>query len=144
MTGDADPQEGSISLFTLGWIVVALMALAVLVGATQVHLDRMRLVALADELAVAAAADAVRQAYAEGSGDVSVSAQEARASASAGLATSGRAWADEVSLAAVAVGEGDTVDVTLTRSIVPLPGSWDWLPGAAGVTITGQGSARAG
>ncbi|GMA34725.1 pilus assembly protein TadG-related protein [Demequina litorisediminis] len=45
----ARDDEGSISVLTLGWIVVVAIAILVVAAATQVHVDRLRLVALADE-----------------------------------------------------------------------------------------------
>lgn len=135
-------DEGSVSVFALGWIVVALMAIGVLVGAGQVHLDRMRLVSLADELAAAAAAQATRHAYETGEDRVP---QEVIAdAASSQLSGSPREWSGEVAVLDVRAQPDGTVEVALSRHTVPLVGGWSWLPEAAGVTLTAQGSARVG
>ncbi|GIG53507.1 pilus assembly protein TadG-related protein [Demequina activiva] len=138
----SDADDGSVSVFALGWIVVALMAVAVLVGASQVHLDRMRLVSLADELASAAAAEAAREAYTTGADQLDRA--HAEAAVAAALADGSREWRDEVVVTAVGTEPDGTVTVALARHTVPLEGGWSWLPEAAGVTVTAQGSARVG
>jgi len=129
-------DEGSVSLFTLGWIVVALMAIGVLVGATQVHLDRMRLVSLADECAVAAAGQALAGEYfgAERATEQAVLER---------LANDSRDWIAEVHVVDVITTDGATAQVVLTRTVLPLVGGWGWLPDR-GVTVTASGSARIG
>ncbi|WP_144018982.1 pilus assembly protein TadG-related protein [Demequina sp. NBRC 110056] len=140
--GDA----GSVSLFTLGWIVVALLAIAVLVGATQVHLARTRLVNLADELAIAALNDTLRDAYESAeAGDVGLTLDDrALASAVAERLASAdaRDWIREVRVVEVGSEDDATVEVVLRRTVLPLVPDADWLSGA-GVTVTATGSARA-
>src|SRR4051794_40876633 len=48
-------DEGTIMLLTLGFTVIALMLVLVVAAATQVHLQRMRLTHVADEVALDAA-----------------------------------------------------------------------------------------
>ena len=54
----APDDEGTIGILTLGFTVLALMLILVVSAATSVHLTRLRLTHLADELAEDAA-DAV-------------------------------------------------------------------------------------
>ena len=139
---DAGSDEGSVSVFALGWIVVALMAVGVLVGAGQVHLNRMRLVSLADELAAAAAHEATREAYVTGASSVDPAVLDGAVREQ--LAASGRAWSPQVAVVEVDGQSDGTVTVVIARHTVPLVGGWTWLPQAAGVTLTAQGSARVG
>ncbi|WP_297081379.1 pilus assembly protein TadG-related protein [uncultured Demequina sp.] len=129
-------DAGSVSLFTLGWIVVALMAVAVLVGATQVHVNRMRLVSLADECAVAAAGHALAADYFASDGETADVVL-------ARLAGDDRPWVDDVRVVAVRTDDDSTAQVVLTRTVLPLVGGWGWLPDV-GVTLTASGSARIG
>ena len=139
-------DEGSISLFTLGWVVVALLAVAVLVGATQVHLARVRLVALADELAVAAATQATNDGYAalldEGAGGGDPGERAADAIADRMSRADARQWLGEVSVVSVRV-DDHAVEVVLSRPVVPLVPDAGWLPGGS-VTVVADGSARVG
>ncbi|MFV0634286.1 pilus assembly protein TadG-related protein [Demequina sp.] len=141
-SGGVSDDAGSVSVFTIGWIVVVLMALAVLVGATQVHVDRMRLAAYADELALAAAADVADAGYFARGGDLT-DAQVRDAAAERLTAPDARPWVTEVELTDASGGASGAVSVTVAREVTPLWGSWAWLPGAV-VTIHAQGGTRIG
>nr|WP_144276309.1 hypothetical protein [Demequina sp. NBRC 110053] len=127
-------------------MVVALLAIAVMVGATQVHLARVRLANLADELAVAALADALQVAYVEAQlsgGTIRLDDAALAGSVAERLAQHDpRAWVDDVDVIAVASQDDATVQVVLSRSVAPFVGSAEWLPGGT-VTLTATGSARA-
>jgi hypothetical protein len=64
----ARADDGQIMILTLGFVVVALLLISVVASAAQVHLERKRLLALADVLALEGA-DAVgtERYYAAGS-----------------------------------------------------------------------------
>lgn len=59
---EARSDEGQVTVLTLGFTVIALALVLVVAAATSVHLERKRLLGLAD-LAVLAAADEVSTGY---------------------------------------------------------------------------------
>ncbi|MDC7120232.1 hypothetical protein OMK64_01625 [Cellulomonas fimi] len=61
--GDHGGDDGQVLLLTLGFVVVALLLVLVVAAATAVHLDRKRLVALADVVALDAADALANPAY---------------------------------------------------------------------------------
>ncbi|MFV0286930.1 MAG: pilus assembly protein TadG-related protein [Demequina sp.] len=140
----ARDDEGSISVLTLGWIVVVAIAFLVVAAATQVHVDRLRLVALADELALDAA-DSVDgdTYYATGSGSLVLDADRVRDQVEARLADDpARPWVSEVTLIEADAPDGQSASVVLGRT-VPLPWNLDVLaPWADGVAITASATAR--
>ena len=56
-------DEGAVSVLVIGYAVLALMLVLVVVSASAVHLDRKRLLALADGAALAAADDVDQNTY---------------------------------------------------------------------------------
>ena len=56
-------DEGQVTILVIGFVVVAMALLAVVVSATQVHLERTRLAALADLAALEAAERVPDEAY---------------------------------------------------------------------------------
>ncbi|NTV39599.1 MAG: hypothetical protein HGA51_06530, partial [Demequinaceae bacterium] len=66
-------EQGTIGILTLGFAVVAIMLILVISAATSVHLTRMRLADLADELAEDASDAVSSDGYfsaSSGTGDV--------------------------------------------------------------------------
>ncbi|WP_084078834.1 hypothetical protein [Demequina sp. NBRC 110057] len=133
-----------MSVLTLGWIVVVAVALLVVAAATQVHLDRLRLLALADELALDAA-DSIDGDlyYSASSPSVRLDAARVRDQALAGLsADAARPWVEDVTLIEADAPDGESARVVLGR-VVPLPWNLDALaPWSDGVAITASATAR--
>ena len=138
-------DEGSMSVWALGWIVVIALAAFVVASATQVHLERLRLVSLADEVALAAA-DAVDGAayYGTGGAVVALDDDAVRAHATTRLGSdSARPWIDEVDLLEAGSDDGQSARIVLGRT-VHLPWRVDALaPWSDGIAITATATARA-
>ena len=139
-------DDGNISVLTLGWIVLAMLALLVMAAASQVHIDRMRLAGLADEAALAATG-----AFGGGSGYFDAT------SAGGGLRQSGmsaavndwlagdpRPWVGEVAVVAVTGGADGTVAVHLGRTVTPLFELEALGPFNLGIDLAVEGRSRVG
>ncbi len=142
----ARSDEGTIGILTLGFTVLALMLILVVSSASAVHLTRLRLTHLADELAEDAA-DAVDTAgYFDGPG---------AGPAAIGLATVAMTDAvqrhvDErgvdqlegVHLVSVETLDDSTARITIEVTVYPLFGVEALLPFADGITLRATGEAR--
>ncbi|MFW2513861.1 pilus assembly protein TadG-related protein [Demequina sp. SO4-13] len=138
-------DDGNVTLLTLGWVVIAVVALLVMAAATQLHVDRMRLASLADELALAAADEVdAGSYYSSTGGDVSLDEGAMRDAAAAWLAADPRPWVDGVAVAEVSASADGTASVAVTRRVWPL---FDVTALAAfrdGILLAAEGRARAG
>lgn len=142
---DGRDDTGSMAVWSLGWIVVIAVAVLVVASATQVHLERMRLVSLADEVALAVA-DAVDGSayYAPTGGMVVLDEASVREEALTRLADdASRPWVGEVALIEASSPDGQSARIVLGRT-VPLPWSLDALaPWSDGIAVTATATARA-
>ncbi|MGN8245960.1 pilus assembly protein TadG-related protein [Cellulomonas soli] len=158
MRGRARGDDGQITLLTIGFMAVALMLVTVVVSATAVHLERKRLVALAD-LAALDAADAL------GPEQYLVDAASPVASDTGGPGGEGLALRDADVRAAVAdylaaeadetarwsqfavleagTPDGRTVTVRLAAVVRPPLLGWVMAPWSDGIAVQAQSSARA-
>lgn len=138
-------DEGNVSVLTLGWIVLALLALLVIAAATQVHVDRMRLASLADEAALAAAQSTSDGGYFGDVGSATASAQAGMdAAVGAWLGSDPREWVAEVAVLEVSGSSDGTASVYLGRTVYPLFDVEGLGPFRAGIDLTVEGSARGG
>lgn len=142
----ARSDDGTIGILTLGFTVLALMLILVVSSASAVHLTRLRLTHLADELAEDAA-DAVDTAgYFDG---------PSAAPASLDLATVAMTDAvqrhvdergvdqlDGVRLVSVETLDDSTARITIEMTVYPLFGVEALLPFADGITLRATGEAR--
>ena len=138
-------------LLTLGFTVVALLLVLVVSAATQVHLQRMRLTHVADELALDSADALDVPGYYAGDldapseeGIIRLARAAVRATAQdrvAGAAT--RAGLPPTEVVEAVTDDGFTATVTVTTLVHPLFGIDALLPFADGVTLTATSSARA-
>ena len=144
-------DEGTIMLLTLGFAVLALLLILVIAAATQVHLQRMRLTHVADELALDAADSLDVAGYYSGTLGAPSDERVVGLAASA-VDRAARARVDDAAaragLPATEVLEAVTSDdftatVTVRTQVDPLFGIDALLPFADGVTLTATSSARA-
>lgn len=133
-------DEGNVSVLTLGWIVLALLALLVMAAATQVHVDRMRLGSLADEAALAAvyATDALGPF---GTGPDQAAMQQAVGD---WLASDSRVWVADVVVLSLDASADGTARVQLGRTVTPLFELEVLGPFNLGIDLTAEGSSRVG
>lgn len=137
-------------LLTLGFVILGLLLVLVVAAATQVHLERMRLTHVADELALDAADALDVGRYYEGSlpepgvdgvvalaeGEIERLAKERVAAAAA------RAGLPQTEVVEAVTTDGYTATVTVRTTVHPLFGVDALLPFADGVTLTATANAR--
>ncbi len=148
---DAEDDEGTIMLLTLGFTVLALLLVLVVSAATHVHLQRMRLVHVADELALDAADALDIAAYYRGEvdlpeGEAVVPLAQAAVRSTAEdrvAAAASRANLPATQVVSATTEDGFSATVTVTTTVHPLFGLEALLPFAEGVTLTATSSARA-
>ncbi len=136
-------------LLTLGFVVIAVLLLTVVVSASAVHLDRKRLLALAD-LTALASADALDEAayYAAdrppvppGESGLLLTESSVRRAATAFLADAAPASRlDEIGLVSTSL-DGQTVTVTLRAVTRPVLLSAVTAPWSDGIDLTVTASA---
>lgn len=147
-------DDGQVTILVIGFVVVALALVAVVVSATQVHLERTRLAALAD-LAVLDAAEQVSDAAYFGSlpDGGQVPSGEALALSDAEIAArvdaylvghpdAAARWSDLRVLEAGSP-DGSTVRVRLRAVVRPAWTAWVLAPFMDGIAIEASSSARA-
>ena len=138
-------DDGNITLLSLGFMIVVLVTILVVAAASQVHLQRLRLTNLADELALEAADTVDGGSYYAGGVATLRLDEEAMADAVlARLAADGREWAGDVRVMDVASPDGSTAQVTVAIEVTPLVSGTVLGVDLPGVAVTATGSARAG
>jgi hypothetical protein len=138
-------DDGQVMLLAIGYAVIALLLITVVVTATGIHLERKRLLALAD-LTALQAADALDPAayFSRGSGDelVVLGDAQVRAEVTDYLATAAAdARLDGLELAEART-DGHTVTVTLRALARPALVSWVTAPWSDGIELVVTSSAR--
>jgi hypothetical protein len=144
-------DEGSISLLTLGFAILAIVLILVVSAATQMQLQRTRLTQMADELALDAADAMDVPAYYASAAErptdqaaVGLSLASMQAVVSGHLAEyAGRYHLDNVAVVAVGSPDGNTAVVSVAVVVRPLFGLEALLPWSDGITLTATSSARA-
>ena len=149
--GRAPDDEGQIMLLTLGFAVLAVLLLTAVVSVSAVHLDRKRLLALAD-LTALASADALdeaayyspdRPAVREGESSLLLTESSVHQAAVDYLATAVPAGRLEgVRLVSTSL-DGPTVTVTLHAVTRPVLLSTVTAPWSDGIDLTVTASAAA-
>ena len=148
---DPRSDDGTIMLLTLGFTVLALLLVMVITAATQVHLQRMQLTHVADELALDAADAMDLNDYYAGHVDppgehsvIPLSRDAVAAIAQQRVdAAAERAGLPSTLLLSAVTTDGHSATVTVQTVVHPLFGVDALLPFADGVTLTTTSSARA-
>ncbi|PKQ18675.1 MAG: hypothetical protein CVT68_02140 [Actinobacteria bacterium HGW-Actinobacteria-8] len=142
----ARSDEGTIGILTLGFTVLALMLILVVSSASAVHLTRLRLTHLADELAEDAA-DAVDTAgYFDdpgtGMASLDLAAAAMRSAVQRHVDERGVDQLEGVHLVSVETLDDATAHITIEMTVYPLFGVEALLPFADGITLRATGEAR--
>lgn len=142
MTGD---EEGSALPLVLVLLAIAVSFVAVVAGATALHLDRLRLLTIADGAALAAA-ESFRVADVAVEGDAvrpRLRDDRVRAAASDAVAAADRADLRDLRLVAAGTTDGRTAAVTVAAVWRP-PILSSLLPVAVPIRVTSAAAARFG
>jgi hypothetical protein len=148
---DATRDEGSISLLSLGFGVLAIVLILVVAAATQLQIDRTRLCRMADELAIDAADAMDVPAYYAGNADrpndlaaVDLSPGSMQQIVNGHLSEyASRYHLHDVAIVGVSSPDGRTAVVRVALVVRPLFGLDALLPWSDGITLTAASSARA-
>jgi len=145
----ARDDAGSISLLSLGFLVVTALLVAVIAAATAVHLAAIRLANLADELAIDAADTLDVPAYYAGQAalprpDAAIEVTPGRMDAEVLAHLQERATTTLATARVVDVRspDGTTAVVTLTMTVHPIMAVEPLLPWLDGIELRATGSAR--
>lgn len=144
---ECDEDSGHVSVWTLGWLVLVVLALLVVAAASQIHIERTRLASLADEVALAAVYAADENGYFSDTGNHAgeVAHQSAMGAAvDQWIATDSRPWVAEVVVLSVTGSRDGTTSVQLARTVTPLFGLEALGPFNTGVNVVTTGRARVG
>ncbi|WP_243884286.1 pilus assembly protein TadG-related protein [Cellulomonas fengjieae] len=142
-------DDGQVMILTLGFVVVALLLLTVVVSAAGVHLERKRLLALADLLALEAA-DAVAEDryFVPGAGRTATGVPLTDASVRAGVdgylrdnPGAATAW-DELAVLDASSPDGRSARVHLGAVVRPVLVSWVLAPWSDGIALQAESVAR--
>lgn len=144
-------DEGQVMLLSIAYGVLALLLVTAVVSATGIHLERKRLLALADLTALAAAdamddpayyAPAPRDA---GDGLVRLTPDSVRAAVDDHLAASSSSTRlTDVTVVEATTTDGRTAHVTLRAVAHPVLLSWATAPWSDGVVLQVTAGARTG
>lgn len=139
-------DEGTIGILTLGFAVLSIMLILVVSAATSVHMTRMRLANLADELAEDASDSVSSDGYfttSAGTGDVRLAQSRMAEAVVAHVTQRGIDRLEGVSILSVDAPDAITARVTVQITVYPLFGLEALMPYADGITVTATGQSRA-
>jgi hypothetical protein len=146
---DARQEDGNITLLSLGFAIFAILLILVGAAVTGIHLDRVRLTHVADELALDAADAMDVGAYYAGNAPpptaesgIALSESAARTVVASRVnAVANRYGLEDVTVIEVASRDGRTVTVTVAVTSHPEFGLDAWMPWGD-VRIVASSSAR--
>jgi hypothetical protein len=141
-------DSGQVMLLSIAYAVLALLLVTVVVSAAAVHIERKRLLALAD-LAALDAADELDEAayYARADGDplLVLSSARVRSAVEEHLASSpGADRLHDLTVIEAGTPDGRTAEVTLGAVARPVLLSWVTAGWSDGIPLVVTASARAG
>jgi hypothetical protein len=139
-------DEGTIGILTLGFAVAAIMLILVISAATSVHMTRMRLANLADELAEDASDAVSSDGYfttEAGTGDIELAQSRMSEAVVAHVTQRGTDRLAGVRIVTVEAPDAVTARVTVEITVYPLFGLEALMPFADGITVTATGQSRA-
>lgn len=138
-------DDGTIGILTLGFTVLAAMVILVIASITSVHLTRLRLTHLADELAIDAS-DALDKADYYSATQADPNPQLAQRlmerAVLADMPHRAVGHLEGATVTRVSSADGSTALVTVQVTVYPLFGVEALLPFADGITLTATGQAR--
>ncbi len=143
------PDAGNVTVLSIGLAVLVISLVLVVASATAVQLDRVRLLHLADELALDAADSVDLGAYYAGEvpgGDAALLLAEDRMVAAAAdrlAEASARHGVEEAQLVSVTSPDGSTAVVRVQLRVSPLFGVEALTRFSRGLTLSAESSARA-
>jgi len=144
-------EEGQVMLLSLCFALICLLLVTVVASATSVHLERKRLAALADSLAIAAADELDLEAYYGGEapepgedGKIFLTDESVAGAVAEHLA----AWPERGRPQGLAVTraetpDGRTAEVELVAFARPVLVTWVLAPWSDGIALSARASARA-
>ncbi|WP_291377448.1 hypothetical protein [Demequina sp.] len=137
-------DEGTIGILTLGFTVLALMLILVVSAATAVHMSRLRLTHLADELAQDAADAVDTGGYFDGPDAASLDLATAAMTDAVQrhVEVRGVDRLEGVRLVSVEAPDQSTARVTIEVTVYPLFGVEALMPFADGITLRATGESR--
>ena len=139
-------DEGTIGILTLGFAVLAIMVILVVSAATSVHMTRMRLAHLADELAEDASDAISSDGYftaTDGVDDVRLAQVRMSDAVFAHVSERDTGRLDGVQIVSVEASDAVSARVTVQITVYPLFGLEVLMPFADGITVTATGQSRA-
>lgn len=148
----AESDDGQVMILTIGFVVVAILLITVVVSAAGVHLERKRLLALADVLALEAA-DAVGddRYFAPGAGDgdpgtagLPLTDTAVRAAVDGYLLDNPEAVAgwDQFAVLSATTPDGRSAEVHVGAVVRPVLMSWVLAPWSDGIALEAESTAR--
>ncbi|WP_233565712.1 pilus assembly protein TadG-related protein [Cellulomonas sp. PhB143] len=150
--GEASAEDGRILLLATGFVALVLVLVTVVVSATAIHLDRTRLLDVADGAALAAADAVAEQSLYQGTapppevaGGLVLTDPEVRDAVVDYLAQNPRVTAglEDVALVEASTPDGRSARVVLTARSRPVLVSWATAPWSDGVLVRARSTARA-
>lgn len=138
-------DQGTIGILSLGFAVLAITLILVVASATAVHVARLRLTHLADELAMDAADAVDKDAYyraTAGGPDPRLAEALMQDAVAAHADRRDGGHLEGVQVVSVTSPDGQTAVVTVRLTVYPLFGLEALMPFADGIVLTATGEAR--
>jgi hypothetical protein len=146
---DVRGDDGQILVLTLGYVVIALLLVTVVASASAVHLERKRLLALADLAALESADALAERGYfptgADGRPGLPLSDASVRAAVEDYLRDNPGAAAglDDLTVLSATTPDGESAEVRLGAVARPAVVSWVLSPWTDGIALEAESVARA-